>query len=176
MVLSARGSWTATKCWYDRERTDLRQVGIKNFTSLHKETEQSETTLAPPPPTTTATVASSMQKKRLLYYSRQIEERNRFGSNSQQENCTMVVVTYKRTGILSKFLNHYCKIAVLQKILVIWNDNNASIPGTLLMWTKRCKKELKFIRADSNELTNRYIPRKEIETDCKFFFCSKVSI
>ena len=162
MVLSIRGSWTSTHCWNDRERK-LPQFG-ENITrsSAHQEIEDYHLKS-----TTSETLVSStphpLLAKQLLYYSKQIKE-----IKSERENCTMVIVTYRRQGLLSKLLNHYCRISVLQRILVIWNDNSTKIPGTTLTWTNRCKVELKLIAADSNKLTNRYIPREEIETDCKY--------
>ena len=81
--------------------------------------------------------------------------------------CTMVMLTYKRENILPKVLLHYCKRTFLQRILVIWNDVNTTIPKDFLDLKFSCKTDLKFIVSKENLLTNRYIPRKEIETDCK---------
>ena len=80
----------------------------------------------------------------------------------------MIMLTYKRTKILPKVLKHYCKTITLQKILVIWNDVGTPIPKYLMNLTKECDVELIFILSQENLLTNRYIPRDEIKTDCKF--------
>lgn len=82
-------------------------------------------------------------------------------------NCTMVMLTFRREEILSKVLVHYCKIAIFQRILVIWNDVNATVPVELLDLVYSCLADLKFIKSEENMLTNRYLPRKEIETDCE---------
>lgn len=79
----------------------------------------------------------------------------------------MVMLTFRRENILPKVLLHYCKVEVLQSILVIWNDVNATVPQKLLDLTYGCRAELKFIKSEENRLTNRYLPREEIDTDCK---------
>lgn len=81
--------------------------------------------------------------------------------------CTMVMLTYKRVGLLPRILKHYCKVASLQRILVVWNDVGTSVPQALLNLTKECRVNIKFILSEENKLTNRYLPRSEIETECK---------
>lgn len=80
----------------------------------------------------------------------------------------MIMLTYRREEILPKVLLHYCKMDVLKKILVIWNDVNTTVPQNLLDLAYGCGAELKYIRSEENRLTNRYIPREEIKTDCKW--------
>ena len=85
---------------------------------------------------------------------------------STQQNCTLVMQTYKREEILLKILPHYCKIPLLQRILVVWNDVGATVPEALRNLTQSCRADLMYILSEENKLTNRYIPRREIETDC----------
>ncbi len=87
--------------------------------------------------------------------------------HDKRQNCTLVMLTYKRGKILPKVLMHYCNISLLQRILVIWNDVDAAVPEALLNLTRSCNAELMYIVSKENKLTNRYIPRSEIETDCK---------
>lgn len=167
MILSTRGSWTSTHCWSNGERKlAFLPQSDENITSAYQEVEGSHL-IATTSETVVSPTSDPILAKRLFYYSKQIKEMRR---KNFKDNCTMVIVTYKRSRVLSKLLNHYCKISVLQRILVVWNDNSTEIPGTTLSWTRRCKSELKFIAADANKLINRYIPREEIETDCKYVF------
>ena len=150
-------NWNAVDC-RDGKQELKRSSGKVLFTPSSASPSSSGTPQAPPSSTPQTPLA-----KRLLYYSSQIES----NLSDTKENCTMVVQTYRRTEILPKFLNHYCKIPGLQKILVVWNSVNETLPGTIKWWASRCRTELSFIVSSTNKLTNRYIPRKEIETDCK---------
>lgn len=102
--------------------------------------------------------------QRLHYYTSLIDAEPQQAS----ENCTLVVQTYNRTQILPKFLSHYCKITKLQKIIVVRNDVNRTLTGSLATWASRCKPNLQFLKSDANKISNRYIPRTEIETSCKY--------
>ena len=85
----------------------------------------------------------------------------------ENEKFTIVMSTYKRTGILHKVLKHYCKTPSLDKIVVIWNNVGIPVPGSLLNISDSCEVPLKFIEEAENKLTNRFKPRPEIETQCK---------
>lgn len=83
------------------------------------------------------------------------------------KNCTMVMLTYKREKMLPRVLKHYCKVKQLQRILVVWNDIDTPVPPAMFELTKEpCHAEIKFLVPRENKLTNRYLPRSEIETDC----------
>lgn len=99
----------------------------------------------------------------LQHYSSQV-----YGGNGG-EGCTMVMLTYKREGLLPKILSHYCKVGSLRKILVVWNDNGTAVPRALLNMTRGgCTANIQFIVSKENRLTNRYLPRSEIKTECKW--------
>ncbi len=55
---------------------------------------------------------------------------------------------------------------LFKRILVVWNNVNVTISPSLKIWERRCT-HLKFIFPGTNKLMNRYLPWKEIETDCK---------
>lgn len=100
----------------------------------------------------------------LRYYS------SKLYGGGDDDGCTMVILTYKREGLLPRILKHYCKVAVLQRILVVWNNIGTPVPQTLLNMTgarESCHAEIKFVLSEENKLTNRYLPRDEIETECK---------
>ena len=84
------------------------------------------------------------------------------------EEFTMVMLTYKRVKMLSQLIKHYCGTKHLHKILVIWNDVGTAIPQYILDLTNSCQTRLEFIQEKENKLTNRFKPRPEIETECKF--------
>lgn len=84
---------------------------------------------------------------------------------------TMVMLTYKRIKVLPKLLLHYCQVKHLHKILVIWNDVGTQIPQNIIALTNKCEAALQFIQEKENRLTNRFKPRPEIETECKWSTC-----
>ena len=88
------------------------------------------------------------------------------------EGFTMILLTYKRVKMLSRLLLHYCKVKKLKKILVVWNDVDSAIPHHILELNNSCQTRLEFIKEKENKLTNRFKPRPQIETDCKFFVYS----
>lgn len=89
------------------------------------------------------------------------------------EGFTMILLTYKRVKMLSQLLSHYCKVKKLKKILVIWNDVDSAIPHHILKQNNSCQTRLEFIQEKENKLTNRFKPRQQIETDCKFLVCNQ---
>lgn len=143
----------------------------------HQPRTRSSVKVSSPSTTTSAdaltTVDPVVQKKLMYYYSKILHrpdmEELHMGKQVE-ETCTLVVMTYKRATILSKVLNHYCKISFLEKILIIWNDPEQWVSPMLRSWTRRCSRKLVFIEAKANKLTNRYVPREEIKTDCVALF------
>ena len=88
------------------------------------------------------------------------------------EGFTMILLTYKRVKMLSRLILHYCKVKKLAKILVVWNDVDNAIPRHVLELNNSCQTRLEFIQEKENKLTNRFKPRQQIETDCKFLACN----
>ena len=91
---------------------------------------------------------------------------SRIFRENTEDGCTMVMLTYKRVETLPKVLQHYCSIITLKRIVVVWNDVNSSPPRSLLNLSG-CKVDVQFVFSKANKLTNRYLPRKEIMTECK---------
>lgn len=88
-------------------------------------------------------------------------------SDVDNEEFTMIMLTYKRVKMLSQLITHYCGIKKLHKLLVIWNDVDSAIPQSILDLTQTCQTRLEFVKEKENKLTNRFKPRSEIETECK---------
>ena len=79
------------------------------------------------------------------------------------ERLTILMPTYKRADILPLVLKHYCSMGEsIEKILVIWNDVETSVPPSLR--SLRCDIDVLFIVSKENKLTNRFMPRDEIKT------------
>lgn len=106
--------------------------------------------------------ASYGVENRLLYYSSQIFYRP--DNTNGLEKCTLVLLVWHKEA-LDLLLSHYCGIHILKRILVVWNSVEATI--NLEAWAISCRKEVMLIQSNTDKLTNRYLPWKEIETDCK---------
>ena len=89
-------------------------------------------------------------------------------ATNEKEEFTIIIMTYKREKVLPKLLLHYCKTKNLHKILVIWNDVGSFIPQNILSLSNECQVTLQFIQESENKVTNRFKPRPEIETECKW--------
>jgi len=103
-------------------------------------------------------------KKRLWYYKSILNSRN---VSLKEEKCVLVMLTYKRIQTLPRILKHYCRVSILSEIVLIWNDINEAIPTNISVLTQACNIQLTIIKSTENRLTNRFIPRPELLSDCK---------
>ena len=106
-------------------------------------------------------------KKKLMYYESKLYKG---GVDLKNEKCTLVMLTFKRVQTLGRVLKHYCRVTVLNKIILIWNDVGSPIPKNISRFLDTCNIQLLIINSTENRLTNRFIPRPELESDCKFNF------
>jgi hypothetical protein len=83
----------------------------------------------------------------------------------KEQYFTIVILTYNRTDSLEKSLFHYGRFRHVRRILVIWNDDAANVPQTLT--NQNYGAPVVFFRSNTNQLRNRFIPRREIETQGK---------
>lgn len=79
-----------------------------------------------------------------------------------ENNFTIVILTYNRVDSLLQSLNHYSHFRNVHRILVIWNDITTDIPQKLRIGTYRAP--VFFVKSKINQLKNRFMPREEIET------------
>ena len=86
----------------------------------------------------------------------------------RNENCTLVILAHTRSKVLANVLNHYCMISFLRRIVIVWNSIHEPIPAYIKIWGSKCEVDVKFVVSKKNKLTNRYLPREEVETNCKF--------
>ena len=75
---------------------------------------------------------------------------------------TVLFPTYKRTDILGKVLDFHCKVALVDRVVVVWNDVDEPLENFI---NYNCSKELIFKRPLVNSLNNRFIPYSEIRTE-----------
>ena len=88
-------------------------------------------------------------------------------SSMKKEMCTMVMQTYKRVEILPSLIMHYCNMPTFHKVIIIWNEVGTPMPQALRNLSANCTALLHFVLPKENLLTNRFEPRKDIETDCE---------
>ena len=84
-------------------------------------------------------------------------------TNYSRDKFTIVMPTYGRSTQLPKILTHYCKISNVAKILVLWNNIGVPVPGPLRNF--KCKVPVKIKIMKENQLTSRFVPYPEIETE-----------
>ena len=81
-----------------------------------------------------------------------------------QKTYTVLFLTYKRTDILGRVLDFHCNFALVDRVIVVWNDvDEPTIPKHFTNYN--CSKELFFKRPLVNSLNNRFIPYPEIRTE-----------
>ena len=81
-----------------------------------------------------------------------------------QKTFTVLFLTYKRTDILGRVLDFHCNFALVDRVIVVWNDvDEPAIPENFINYN--CSKELFFKRPLVNSLNNRFIPYSEIRTE-----------
>ncbi len=86
-------------------------------------------------------------------------------STVKEQLFTVIILTYKRLNKLIQSLNHYGHFRCVHRILVIWNDVNTEIPEKLTQ--DAYGAPVIFFKSKTNQLRNRFLPRKEIETQGK---------
>ena len=79
----------------------------------------------------------------------------------------MIMLTYRRLRSLPRVIKNYCNITKLDKLLVIWNDMENPVPQSILDIKNQCTVNIIFIVSKENKMSNRFLPREEIETDCE---------
>ncbi len=154
-------------CKWRREDRVIHGIDVQHLTATiaHKNHSTSRaitysTAASPSQAVIDKNLGNQSFSQRLKHYSSLI-----FSANPG--NCTLVILTYKRVKIIDKVVQHYCSMNQFQRILIIWNDIDTPIPTDLTDSSKSCAVDVKYIVSTKNKLTNRYLPRKEIETNCK---------
>ena len=85
----------------------------------------------------------------------------------EREKFTIVIMTYRRYKALKLLLRHYCRVPSLDRIVVVWNDLETAVSKEQLLEDVDCSVPILLSISKENRLTNRYLPREEIKTDCE---------
>jgi alpha-1,4-N-acetylglucosaminyltransferase EXTL3 len=90
------------------------------------------------------------------------------GGNYDDEQFTIIILTYKREKLLSLVIDKYFDLPYLHKIVVVWNDLEVKPTGALLFKYKKMLEtnRLVFIQSVKNKIDNRMLPYSQIQTDC----------
>ena len=79
---------------------------------------------------------------------------------------TVLFPAYKRNDILGRVLHFHCNFALMDWVIVVWNDvDKPTITENFINYN--CSKELHvfFKRPLVNSVNNRFIPYPEIKTE-----------
>ena len=82
-----------------------------------------------------------------------------------KEKFTMIMQTYNRTDLLLKLLNHYNGVRHLDRIIIVWNNLNATPPVKFWDSLKPHAVEVLFLVQKKNLMRNRLKAFPEIRTE-----------
>lgn len=77
---------------------------------------------------------------------------------------SLIILTFNRTDILFRVLNHYCSMAHLERVVVVWNNVNQRPPVERWEELGPHPVPVRFIVQKKNKLRNRLQPFPEIQT------------
>lgn len=94
---------------------------------------------------------------------------------ASNENFTIIMQTFERLDLLSMIIPSYCNMSRVDRILIVWNNVNMSIPPELNEMP--CDRaELIFIPMKTNRVRNRFQPFSEIRTEGNDSVCSATEL
>ena len=80
-----------------------------------------------------------------------------------EANFTIVIQTYRRNDLLYRLLTHYCKFEAVDRIIIVWNNVNISVPDFLHYIP--CGPQLFYLKQLENTIRNRFQPFSQIRTE-----------
>ena len=85
-------------------------------------------------------------------------------SFTPSDTFSLIVLTFNRSDILFRLLNHYCSMAHLERVVVVWNNVDQTPP--IERWEELGPHPVpvRFIVQRKNKLRNRLQPFPEIQT------------
>ncbi|XP_019850044.1 PREDICTED: exostosin-like 2 [Amphimedon queenslandica] len=89
-----------------------------------------------------------------------------YSKNYTRNKFTVVMPTYNRSNQLPIIIGHYCNISNVHKILVLWNNVGEPVPDQIKDFKCRVPVKIKIMK--ENNLTSRFWPYPEIETEAIF--------
>ena len=81
----------------------------------------------------------------------------------EEANFTIVIQTYRRNDLLHRLLSHYCKFEAVDRIIIVWNNVNVSVPDFLHYMP--CGPQLFYLKQLENTIRNRFQPFSQIRTE-----------
>ena len=76
---------------------------------------------------------------------------------------TVLVLTFKRNDNLASVLKFYCNLALVDRVIIVWNDVDEAIPENFLNYG--CSKEIYFMKPVTKSVNNGFVPYSEIRTE-----------
>lgn len=80
-----------------------------------------------------------------------------------EANFTLIIQTYRRNDLLHRLLTHYCKYEAVDRIIIVWNNVNETVPDFLHYLP--CGPQLFYLRQTENTIRNRFQPFPQIRTE-----------
>ena len=77
---------------------------------------------------------------------------------------SLIILTFNRTDILFRVLNHYCSMAHLERVIVVWNNLDQRPPVKRWEELGPHPVPVRFIVQKRNKLRNRLQPFPEIQS------------
>ena len=90
------------------------------------------------------------------------------------EAFSIILQTYNRSDILFRMLNHYCAMGGLDRIVVVWNNVNATPPVEEWERLGPHPVPVRFVIQQQNKVRNRLQPFPEIQTSGDIYSYSNV--
>ena len=85
-------------------------------------------------------------------------------SFAPSDTFSLIILTFNRSDILFRVLNHYCSMAYLEKVVVVWNNVNQTPPVKRWEELGPHPVPVRFIVQRENKLRNRLQPFPEIQS------------
>ena len=85
-------------------------------------------------------------------------------SFAPSDTFSLIILTFNRSDILFRVLNHYCSMAHLEKVVVVWNNVNQAPPVKRWEELGPHPVPVRFIVQRENKLRNRLQPFPEIQS------------
>lgn len=150
-----------------RRRRRLLQAGLEDLgLVLHSPVRATVTRLTPAPPAPPAASKSSksMTSSDLVYKWAEGDVRT--------DRYSVLVNTFRgRDALAVRLLDHYAQCALLDRVVLVWNDLGREVPEAVLLAVARHQDSgrvgVVLQRASSN-LTNRFRPQPLVRTDVIF--------
>uniref|UniRef100_A0A0N5B9S9 Glyco_transf_64 domain-containing protein n=1 Tax=Strongyloides papillosus TaxID=174720 RepID=A0A0N5B9S9_STREA len=94
---------------------------------------------------------------------KELFSKSRFTGKIKFDTFTVLILTYRRVSLLKRITRRLSFNNKIDKIIIIWNDQNSKNIPKKSIWPK-LKKPLYFVKTKKNSLNNRFLPLDIITT------------